>query len=96
MPELCRRQLTLTCLDNDDVLPVTQLQHLTWCTASRLHTLPVPVSVLLGMHDQKGGQHAIFLCRKTSRTYLFFDIGDDASRMRCLVLQACVYFLKEP
>ena len=39
MPELCRRQLTLTCLDNDDVLPVTQLQHLTWCAAMRLHTL---------------------------------------------------------
>ena len=38
IPELCRRQLTLTCLDNDDVLPVTQLQHLTWC-ASFLHTL---------------------------------------------------------
>lgn len=36
MPELCRRALTLTCLDNGDVLPVVQLHHLTWCASPML------------------------------------------------------------
>ncbi|KAK9840994.1 hypothetical protein WJX81_004844 [Elliptochloris bilobata] len=41
-PELRRRELTLTCLDNDDVLPLTHIQHLTWPD----HGLP-PSSVAL-------------------------------------------------
>lgn len=36
MPELCRRELTLTCLNNGDVLPVVQLHHLTWCASQML------------------------------------------------------------
>ena len=36
LPELCRRELTLTCLDNGDVLPVVQLHHLTWCVSQML------------------------------------------------------------
>ena len=68
MPELCRRQLTLTCLDNDDVLPVTQLQHLTWCATSHLHMLPVLVPVLLNMRAQKGSECALVLHQQRTCT----------------------------
>ena len=90
MPELCRRQLTLTCLDNDDVLPVTQLQHLTWCAALRSALSAVLVPALPGIRTRDETQHA------SAYPYdrLSLGLGSPVFRTRSLVLTACLHVLK--